>query len=109
MAPNPDFQRVVEANFSKDTGLVLGCKSGGRSAQAAALLEAAGFTRVADVRGGFSGERDAMGRVTFAGWQDCGLAVATVALPGRSCVELEKSNDFDKSAPTRASRSDSDK
>ena len=36
MAPNPDFQRVVEATYPKDTKLVVGCKSGGRSLQAAA-------------------------------------------------------------------------
>src|SRR3712207_2840836 len=64
MAPNPDFQRVVESTFAKDAQLLVGCKMGGRSAQAAALLEAAGYTNVVDVRGGFSGERDPMGRVS---------------------------------------------
>src|SRR4051812_36408962 len=62
MAPNPNFQRVMEANYPKDAQLVLGCKSGGRSAQAAGLLEASGYTQVVDMRGGFSGERDMFGR-----------------------------------------------
>src|SRR5882757_3632408 len=49
MAANPDFQRVVEANYAKDARLVVGCRSGGRSAQAVALLEAAGYTQVVDM------------------------------------------------------------
>src|SRR5262245_24862111 len=41
MMPNPDFQKVVEANFPKDAKIVVGCKSGGRSLNAAALMQAA--------------------------------------------------------------------
>jgi rhodanese-related sulfurtransferase len=89
MAANPDFQRVMEANFPKDAPLVIGCKAGPRSAQAAALLEAAGYTQVVDVRGGFGGERDMFGRVTTPGWQAAGLPVETVT-PGQSYAELEK-------------------
>lgn len=90
MVPNPDFQRVMEAAFPKDAQLVIGCKAGGRSLQAATLLEAAGYTNVVDMRGGFSGERDAMGRVTCAGWQDSGLSVSTNAAPGASYDELTR-------------------
>jgi rhodanese-related sulfurtransferase len=79
MAPNPDFQRVVSANYAKDTKLVVGCKAGGRSLQAAGLLEAAGYTSVVDMRGGFHGERDAMGRVACAGWAESNLPVETSA------------------------------
>ena len=63
MAPNPDFQEVVTSSYPKDTKLVVGCKAGGRSLQAATLLEAAGYTNVVDMRGGFHGERDNFGRV----------------------------------------------
>lgn len=90
MIPNPDFQRVVEANFDRADRLVVGCKMGGRSLQAASLLEAAGFSAVVDVRGGFSGERDPYGRVVTPGWQDAGLPVATQAQPGRAYGDLEK-------------------
>ena len=90
MAANADFQRVVEANFPRETPLVVGCKSGGRSAQAAALLEAAGYAQVVDVRGGFHGERDMFGRVSAAGWVDSGLPVADAAGPGKSYADLEK-------------------
>jgi rhodanese-related sulfurtransferase len=87
MAPNPDFQRVMEANFPKDSQLVIGCKSGGRSAQAAALLEASGYTQIVDMRGGFGGERDSFGRVTTPGWAEAGLPVETVT-PGQAYADL---------------------
>jgi rhodanese-related sulfurtransferase len=90
MVPNPEFHRVMQANFGKDEKLLVGCKMGGRSAQAAALLEAAGYTSVADVRGGFSGERDMYGRVTCAGWVDSGLPVSTTPAPGASYTDLAK-------------------
>jgi rhodanese-related sulfurtransferase len=79
LAPNPDFQRVVTANFAKDAKIVVGCKAGGRSLQAAGLLEAAGYTSIIDMRGGFHGERDAMGRVACAGWAESNLPVETSA------------------------------
>jgi rhodanese-related sulfurtransferase len=90
MAPNPDFAAVVASNFPKDTKLVLGCKAGGRSLQAAALLESAGYTNVVDMRGGFHGERDAMGRVACAGWAESGLPVENTAPPDRTYAELAK-------------------
>jgi rhodanese-related sulfurtransferase len=89
MVANPDFERVVAESFPKQTRLVVGCKVGGRSLQAAALLEAAGYTDVVDMRGGFHGERDPFGRVTCPGWADSNLPVETAAaadpaLAGRS-------------------------
>jgi rhodanese-related sulfurtransferase len=90
MAPNAAFRSVVEGNFAKDTKLVVGCKVGGRSAQAAALLEAAGYTSVVDMRGGFHGERDNFGRVAVAGWAEAGLPVETSAPPEKTYAELEK-------------------
>lgn len=90
MVPNGDFQQVVETNFPKDAKLVVGCKSGGRSLQAASLLEAAGFSQVVDMRGGFYGERDTLGRVSTAGWLEAGLPVSKATSPGDSYAELEK-------------------
>jgi len=66
--PNPDFLRVVEMVISKDTKLVLGCRSGGRSMQAAQLLERAGYQHLVDQRAGFGGARDQAGRVIEPGW-----------------------------------------
>src|SRR5215471_12046368 len=79
MVPNAAFQKVVEATFPKDAKLVTGCKVGGRSMQAAALLASAGYTNVVDMRGGFAGERDAFGRTTCPGWVEAGLPVEVTA------------------------------
>ncbi len=68
LVPNPDFLRVMEAAISKDTKLVLGCRSGGRSMQAAQLLEIAGYQHIVDQRAGFGGARDQAGRVIEPGW-----------------------------------------
>ncbi|HEX3905614.1 MAG TPA: rhodanese-like domain-containing protein [Polyangia bacterium] len=88
MSPNPDFQKVVAANFPPDAKLVVGCKAGGRSLQAAALLEAAGYTSVVDMRGGFHGEHDGLGRVTCAGWLESKLPVSTTAPAEKSYATL---------------------
>jgi rhodanese-related sulfurtransferase len=90
MAPNPEFQSVVAANYPKDAKLVVGCKAGGRSLQAATLLEAAGYTSVVDMRGGFHGERDNFGRVACAGWAESGLPVETAAAADKTYAELAK-------------------
>ena len=67
MQPNAEFLTVVEHAFAKDEKLVIGCKSGGRSKRAVALLAGAGFTEVVDMGAGWDGSRDAFGRVT-PGW-----------------------------------------
>ena len=90
MAPNPAFQAVVAANYPKDAKIVVGCKAGGRSLQAATLMEAAGYTSVVDMRGGYSGERDNFGRVACAGWAESGLPVEQTAPPEKTYAELEK-------------------
>ena len=55
MAPNPDFLRVFEDSFPRDAKLILGCQTGGRSLQAAQILQAQGFSDVVDQRAGFAG------------------------------------------------------
>jgi rhodanese-related sulfurtransferase len=90
MAPNPDFQRVVEASFAKDAKLVVGCKAGSRSLQAATLMEAAGYTNVVDMRGGFHGERDNFGRASVPGWEAEGLPVETTSAPEKTYEGLSK-------------------
>ena len=90
MSPNADFQKVVTANFPRDTKLVVGCKAGGRSLQAAALLEAAGYTSVVDMRGGYHGEHDGMGRVTCPGWLESKLPVETATPADKTYAGLSK-------------------
>ena len=90
MQPNPDFLPVVTRAYAKDAKLVIGCKSGARSQRAALVLEAAGYSGLVEMRGGFSGEADGMGRLVQKGWAAEGLPVETVAAPGASWQEMTK-------------------
>jgi len=74
--PNPDFVRVMKANFAPDTPLVIGCESGGRSGRAAQMLEVFGFVSAASVVGG------------YVGWRAAGHAVETSAPDGRTYADL---------------------
>jgi len=90
LRPNENFLDVCKSSFAVDARLVVGCKSGGRSAKAAQVLEAAGFDCLVDMRGGFLGEVDAAGRVTCSGWRARGLPVSATAEPGRAYADLKK-------------------
>ena|SRR5215212_2736481 len=68
MSANQDFPAVVEANLPKDAKIIVGCKSGGRSAQACSLMSQMGYTDVANLRGGFVGAMDNTGRIVEPGW-----------------------------------------
>src|SRR5262245_42166801 len=70
--PNPEFVATVERHLARSTKLVVGCQSGGRSQHACELLAGAGYTNLANVRGGFGGARDQIGRAV-PGWRDAGL------------------------------------
>ena len=72
-----DFVAQMSARFAKDAKLVVGCKSGGRSARAAAALAQAGYTDVLDQRAGFDGARNPFGQLTEPGWSRAGLPVET--------------------------------
>lgn len=81
MQLNSRFVEIIEANFAKDARIITGCQVGGRSLRAAALLLEAGFTNVVDMRGGFGGEKDEMGRLSFPGWAPRGYPVSTESVP----------------------------
>ena len=72
---NPEFLAAVERHVPRDTKLLVGCQSGGRSQRACEVLADAGYTDVTNVQGGFGGTRDASGRVAVPGWRDEGLPV----------------------------------
>ena len=86
MLPNPDFVRVMKANFPPDAPLLIGCQSGGRSARAAQMLEAFGYTNVTNIKGGFCGGQD-------PGWEPSGLPSTTDAAPGETYAALLASAD----------------
>ena len=72
---NPSFVAAVEAaGVTKDAQVLCICRSGARSAHAAAALTAAGFKNCYNVAEGFEGGRDGDGhRGTLGGWKAAGL------------------------------------
>jgi rhodanese-related sulfurtransferase len=76
MMVNPDFVKVVEANFPREKKIIVGCQAGPRSTAAAGLLEQAGFQDLSNMLGGFGGMRDQMGKVIAPGWSNSGLPVS---------------------------------
>src|SRR5687767_7149147 len=76
LLPNPDFVRVMRANFPADARLLVGCESGGRSSRAAQILDAFGFTHVTNVLGGYDG------------WKPCGLPTEADTPAQRTYDEL---------------------
>lgn len=74
--PNPDFVRVMKANFPPETPLLIGCQTGGRSARAAQMLDAFGYTRITNVTGG------------MVAWQAQGLPTELAAAPGGAYTDL---------------------
>jgi rhodanese-related sulfurtransferase len=86
--PNPDFLAVVERHFARDTTLLIGCQSGGRSQRAAEILAQAGYTDVTNIRGGFGGARDRAGQIVVPGWEAAGLPVEHGATAGATYDEL---------------------
>jgi rhodanese-related sulfurtransferase len=75
MAKNPEFVAEVEAaGVAKDAEVFLICRSGARSAAAAAQLTLAGFRNCYNVAEGFEGDRNAEGhRSSVGGWKHAGL------------------------------------
>jgi rhodanese-related sulfurtransferase len=71
MARNPEFEREVEqAGIAPDQTVLLLCRSGQRSADAARALTERGFARAYNVAEGFEGDKDARGhRGRDGGWK----------------------------------------
>ncbi|HEY6330668.1 MAG TPA: rhodanese-like domain-containing protein [Blastocatellia bacterium] len=90
MSPNDDFAPVVAANLSKDAKIIVGCKTGGRSARACDIMTSLGFSDVTNMRGGFGGVMDNFGQVREPGWSTLGLPL---------CTECKDSDRYDTLAP----------
>jgi phage shock protein E len=78
MLPNDHFVQVVEVNLPKNAHVVVGCKTGARSARACEILSELGYTDVTNVRGGFVGVMDNFGRVVEPGWSLLDLPMCNV-------------------------------
>lgn len=71
---NPWFLRELENKLPKDSVILFLCRSGKRSAAAAATATKAGFTRVFNVREGFEGDLDEHQQPgAVSGWRQRGL------------------------------------
>ena len=71
---NPAFVEEARLHATDPSRrVILSCRSGVRSLKACALLEAAGYEHLVNLRGGFLGSRDASGALLEAGWQAAGL------------------------------------
>lgn len=73
MEMNANFLPVVGANIPKETRVIVGCKSGGRSARAARLMTGAGYLNVFNMACGYSGRKAPTGDIIHPGWSTLGL------------------------------------
>ena len=72
------FNSIIKSrNLSKDSSIVLLCRSGKRSAKAANLLTSSGYSKVYTIVDGFEGDKvklgDNKGKRQVNGWKNAGL------------------------------------
>lgn len=70
---NPDFLAEVKSRVAPDDFLLLLCRSGVRSREAAELLAREGFRNAFNVLEGFEGDKNAASQRIVAGWKARGL------------------------------------
>jgi rhodanese-related sulfurtransferase len=72
---NANFLRVVDLRIPHDAKVIVGCKSGRRSAQACELLRGEGYTNVVNMIGGFGGVTGPGGQIVEPGWSTFGFPI----------------------------------
>jgi rhodanese-related sulfurtransferase len=72
---NEKFLGVVEARIPQEAKIVVGCKTGGRSASACEILARAGYKNLRNIDGGYSGVTDPTGHVVKEGWSTLGYPI----------------------------------
>lgn len=72
---NRRFVKEIDCLFDEDPNviLIMMCRSGGRSIEAALRLEEAGYTNIMNMVTGFEGSKDIYGYRTVNGWRNDGL------------------------------------
>lgn len=70
---NPDFVAQIKASVAPTDIILLLCRSGVRSREAAELLAHEGFANCFNVLEGFEGDKNASSQRTVAGWKARGL------------------------------------
>lgn len=78
LVPNSEFvslvsDRVKTKGMSKDSPIIVMCRSGDRSALAANLLAKDGYTKVYTIVDGYEGNMSKDGRRSVDGWKNSGL------------------------------------
>jgi len=76
--PNGKFLPELEAalqekGLTKDSPIILMCRSGHRAARAAKMLDKAGYKNVYNLDQGFEGDKDKQKHRTVNGWKNAGL------------------------------------
>jgi len=89
MVANAEFVKVVEAHFSRDKKIIVGCQAGPRSSAAARMLEQAGYQDLSNMLGGYGGMRDQLGNTVAPGWAAAGLPVSNDNGEGVSYASLK--------------------
>jgi rhodanese-related sulfurtransferase len=89
MDVNPYFagelaELVGERGLSKDSPIILMCRSGSRSARATDLLADLGYTAVYSVVDGFEGDKAENGVRDVNGWKNAGLAWSYTIRPDQA-------------------------
>lgn len=84
MTLNANFLHGVKTKIATDQPVVVGCRSGRRSAQATKLMMDAGYEHVHNMLGGFHGARDATGAIITPGWLELGYEIEKGDVDGRA-------------------------
>ena len=84
MEPNPNFAEEAVHTLAKHHTIIVGCRSGGRSARAAVVLEGLGFTALHDYIGGWGGS------AVDPGWVAHGGPSSTALEPGRHYGDIKR-------------------
>ncbi len=72
---NERFIGLAMAHIPRETRLVVGCRTGGRSQTACEMLAEAGYRNLSNVVGGFAGITDAHGQIEQEGWSTLGYPI----------------------------------
>ncbi len=72
---NPRFLHVIETKIPHDAKVIVGCKSGGRSARACDILRGEGYSNVMNMLGGFGGVAGPNGEIIEPGWSTAGYPI----------------------------------
>jgi len=75
MAMNNEFLASVEKEIPKTSHIIVGCKSGGRSARSQKMMQTAGYQNVANMLGGFHGKKNKAGEIIQPGWSMMGYPI----------------------------------